>query len=242
MDADWWLVAAGAGLILGVGGGANVRARRESALGAGLSRTTRAMMMVAFGGLGIAIVLAAVTRAVPMDLPLGVGLACGGVLVALGGATVAAVFTGARKRTWDVDTDRLVTTGVYGLTRNPRAVGWFTINVGLGLATRSWGVLALAGLFLLGYLPWILLEEVALERHFGATYRAYRSRTPRFVRLLPRGLLSRPSPDSAGEGGEGLVGGRGRERVLRSRVEATIDARSCTGVDHVLMGSGQVDQ
>lgn len=181
-------IVVGALLILGVGGIANLRGRRETAKaeGARLSLLTRVMMLLAFGGLGATIASAALTRAWPLNSGAegwaGIVLNIAGIpLIILGACIVIAVFAGSRKRTWAVDTDKLATTGIYGRTRNPRALGWFLIYVGVALATGSGAVLVLAALFLLGYLPWILAEERALERHFGEEYRAYRERTPRFI-------------------------------------------------------------
>lgn len=184
MLEDLWYIAIGALFVLGIGGLANIRARRETARHLPLSAPTRAMMVVAFSGLYVTIALAALTRALPIDLSdeLTLGLRITGLaIILLGAAMVIAVFVGSRKRTWDVDTDRLSTRGVYALSRNPRAIGWTAINVGLGLTTTSGAVLALAAIFLLAYLPWILLEEVVLERHFGDQYRTYRARTRRFL-------------------------------------------------------------
>lgn len=181
---DLWYIAVGSLFVLGIGGYANIRARRETARHQPLSAPTRAMMALAYSGLAVTIALAALTHALPIDLSdeLTLGLRIAGLAFVLIGATIViAVFAGSRKRTWDVDTDTLSTRGVYALSRNPRAVGWTAINVGLGLATTSGAVLALAAIFLLAYLPWILLEEVVLERHFGDQYRTYRARTRRFL-------------------------------------------------------------
>ncbi len=184
MLEDLWYIAIGALFVLGIGGLANIRARRESARHQPLSASTRMLMVLAFTGLYITIAIAALARALPIDIheDITVGMRIAGIAIILvGTAMVIAVFAGSRKRTWDVDTDRLSTRGVYALSRNPRAVGWTAINVGLGLATTSGAVLALAAIFLLAYFPWILLEEVVLERHFGDQYRTYRARTRRFL-------------------------------------------------------------
>jgi protein-S-isoprenylcysteine O-methyltransferase Ste14 len=180
-------IVIGALFMFAVGAHAHMRVRREAARPAGgLSRPTRALMLLTFGGLGATLASAALGRAWPLDLPPDsraalVIYAAGLILVVAGAVIVIAVFTGSRKRTWAVDTDRLATTGIYGLTRNPRAMGWFLIYLGIALAAGSWAGVALAVIFLLGYLPWILLEEAALDRHFGDEYRAYRRRTPRFI-------------------------------------------------------------
>lgn len=180
-------VMTGAILILGVGGFARYRGRRDAAcLGGHLSRLTRILMLVAFGGFGTTVVVAACMHAWPLALPYPqwseAALDAAGIAsLIIGAFVVISVFVGSRKRTWAVDTDELATTGIYGRTRNPRALGWFLIYLGLALVTHSGAALLLSPIFLLGYLPWILLEEVALEEHFGDEYRAYRRRTPRFL-------------------------------------------------------------
>jgi protein-S-isoprenylcysteine O-methyltransferase Ste14 len=183
-------IAIGAFFVLAVGGLALARVRRDTASPQSrthhLSRPTQALMLLAFGGFAITFTSAALTQAWPLqappdDWPTLALPAIGLTLIAIGAAIVVSVFIGSRKHTWAVDTDALATTGIYGRTRNPRALGWFLIYAGLALTARSTAALLLAPIYLLGYLPWILLEEVALERHFGDLYRAYRHRTPRFI-------------------------------------------------------------
>lgn len=106
----------------------------------------------------------------------GVGLTIGANrhLVRLGGGTAAFVLT-----------ERVVSEGVYRWSRNPMSLGFYMVCVGLGLVGGSTavtvGALAIVApvhMFNLRY-----FEEEELARRFGASYEAYRTRTPF---LLPR--------------------------------------------------------
>ena len=77
--------------------------------------------------------------------------------------------------------ERLVTTGVYGWTRNPMYLGHLTFMTGAALVTRS--PLAIGALALTG--PWfgrrVAADEARLTAAFGAEYEQYRSRVPRWL-------------------------------------------------------------
>jgi len=78
---------------------------------------------------------------------------------------------------------RLATSGPYAYTRNPLYLGTLIVAAGLAVAGRSLGLAVLfAAVFLLVYLPVILLEEQHLRRLFPE-YADYAQRVPS---LLPR--------------------------------------------------------
>jgi protein-S-isoprenylcysteine O-methyltransferase Ste14 len=78
---------------------------------------------------------------------------------------------------------QLATGGPYAYTRNPLYLGTLIVAVGLAVAGRSVGLAVLfAGVFLLVYLPVILLEEQHLHRLFPE-YADYARQVPS---LLPR--------------------------------------------------------
>ncbi len=78
---------------------------------------------------------------------------------------------------------RLATSGPYAYTRNPLYLGTLIVAVGFAVAGRSVGLAVLfAAVFLLVYLPVILLEEQHLRRLFPE-YADYARRVPS---LLPR--------------------------------------------------------
>jgi protein-S-isoprenylcysteine O-methyltransferase Ste14 len=81
---------------------------------------------------------------------------------------------------------RFVATGPYRVVRNPMYLGVGSVILGEAVAFGSW---ALAGYLLVVAALWHLFvvayEEPALDLQFGAEYRAYKSRVPRW---LPRGF------------------------------------------------------
>lgn len=122
-------------------------------------------------------------------LPLGHDLAfAAGVALALLGLRllVAGVLgLGSLDRTSGLKVDALVTSGVYRWTRNPQNVGWMLFLLGMATWGRSGLALLLVaflGALLHAYL--VKVEEPFLQRTFGARYRAYRERTPRYLGWL----------------------------------------------------------
>lgn len=79
--------------------------------------------------------------------------------------------------------ERVVTSGVYGLTRNPMYLGHQVFLAGLALATRS----PLATLLFVAHVPWFDArareDEAGLRELFGPSYAAYCAEVPRW---LPR--------------------------------------------------------
>lgn len=81
---------------------------------------------------------------------------------------------------------RLVLEGPYRYVRNPLYVTDFALISGTALLTGSWALVLLAGLYLLQLALQLPLEERELRGRFGAPYRRYCERVPRFVpRLRP---------------------------------------------------------
>ena len=77
--------------------------------------------------------------------------------------------------------DGLVRHGLYRFSRNPQYTSSIIGLVGLAICANSWLVLALAALMSGAYVLMALVEEAWLERHYGASYREYCSRTARFI-------------------------------------------------------------
>jgi len=75
----------------------------------------------------------------------------------------------------------LVTTGLYGVIRNPSYLGLLINAVGWALAFRSGVGLLLAALIIPPLLARIRSEEALLQATFGDEYEAYRRRTARLV-------------------------------------------------------------
>jgi protein-S-isoprenylcysteine O-methyltransferase Ste14 len=76
----------------------------------------------------------------------------------------------------------LVTTGIYGWTRNPVYLGFFLMYVGIGIAVHSPWILALTLPIAVAIRYGVVArEEAYLERRFGDAYRDYKARVPRWV-------------------------------------------------------------
>ena len=77
---------------------------------------------------------------------------------------------------------QIVTTGIYGFTRNPIYLGFLLIVIGLPLNSGLiWGLL-LAPLYILGMNRLVIEhEEAYLEKKFGEPYTSYRSRVRRWL-------------------------------------------------------------
>lgn len=79
---------------------------------------------------------------------------------------------------------RLVTTGIYGVVRNPSYLGLLINSTGWALAFRSGVGLALTALLLPPLVARIRAEERLLRSQFGDEYDAYCARTWRLVPWL----------------------------------------------------------
>lgn len=82
---------------------------------------------------------------------------------------------------WD-PTKRLVAVGPYRYVRNPMITGVATVLAGWAVFTGSW-VLALWFVVFVAFNSayFMLAEEPGLERRFGAPYREYKARVPRWI-------------------------------------------------------------
>ncbi len=75
----------------------------------------------------------------------------------------------------------LVTTGIFGVVRNPSYLGALVFALGWGLAFRSGLGVLLALLFLLPLIARIRSEERLLRTQFGTEYDAYCAHTWRLI-------------------------------------------------------------
>ena len=110
---------------------------------------------------------------------VGVGLCYIGLLVLL----ASLVSFGKSFRVGiDVDQpDKLVTTGIFAVSRNPIYVGFALVLVGQFLVFPNWVPLAyLVGGVLLFHRQ-VLREEEFMGRHYGDEYEQYRARVRRYV-------------------------------------------------------------
>lgn len=132
-------------------------------------------------------------RDVPFGFPLPGWVAPIGVaLMAVGGAIVVAciaTFVVRGKGTpapFDAPRE-FVASGPYRWVRNPMYLGAFLVLAGYALCAVSFAALLVAfGMLAAAHLFTVFYEEPALQRRFGEGYRAYRSRTRRWIPGPPR--------------------------------------------------------
>jgi protein-S-isoprenylcysteine O-methyltransferase Ste14 len=77
--------------------------------------------------------------------------------------------------------DKMVTSGLYRYSRNPQWVGLVAVFVGTVLAVGGWLHLLLVLILITTYHFQILLEEDICTSAYGAKYREYMSRVPRYL-------------------------------------------------------------
>ena len=140
--------------------------------------------LIALAAIAIGFALEAVW---PIALPLRDARLFTGIAVfALGFALFAWAVTTFRRAGTNVETRRpsttVVTTGPYRLTRNPIYLGMMLGIAGVGIASGSVWVIAMALPFLavIDY-GVIAREERYLEGKFGDSYRGYRERVKRWI-------------------------------------------------------------
>ena len=77
----------------------------------------------------------------------------------------------------------LITSGVYGQTRNPMLFGYILCLMALGILMESISITFIIPIaFIIIWTMWLKKrEEPALEARFGITYRLYREKTPFLV-------------------------------------------------------------
>lgn len=135
----------------------------------------------------IVVLLLAQTRA--SAAAWGVGLALVGAGEALRLAGVAAAGGATRRRSRNVE--RLVTYGIFAWTRNPLYLGNLLAWLGFAVAAGAlWFLPIVAGVFAIEYSLIVRYEEAVLDATFGASYRSYRERTPRWIPWPPRARLA----------------------------------------------------
>lgn len=92
----------------------------------------------------------------------------------------------ARGLTGHEEDSVLITSGIFGLCRNPISLGLLGIVAGFLLALPSWVGLCGTGIYGLNTHFRVKLEEGALEQRFGQAYRQYKHRVGRyFPKILP---------------------------------------------------------
>lgn len=137
-----------------------------------------------FGSASHAIGLAGVALHPLADAPFQLRLA--GLGMALLGSLLTVFAQSDMGRCWRVGVpeavpDALVTTGLFGVSRNPVFLGMLMLAVGLALALSSAVMIVCAAAFCLACEIQVRDEERLLENAFGAEYAAYRQSVRRWI-------------------------------------------------------------
>jgi len=112
-----------------------------------------------------------------LAIPAGTILILAGITV----TTIAILNFRTFQRMSGLQTDKLITGGIYAWSRNPQNLGWGFALFGIAIIGRSGLALLLSALFGLAvYLYIVFLEEPYLENIYGQTYREYRAKTARY--------------------------------------------------------------
>jgi protein-S-isoprenylcysteine O-methyltransferase Ste14 len=130
------------------------------------------------------VLLASLYAVWPLPLNETFALAAGLTLAVIGLAVMLAGMVQFRslRRISGMSVSGLVTTGLYRWSRNPQYAGWFIWLLGVSLAGRSGLAFLLTAVLIVAmHLYTIWLEEPYLERVLGDEYRAYKSKTARYV-------------------------------------------------------------
>ncbi len=110
---------------------------------------------------------------------IGVGLCLGGVLILV----FSLVSFGSSFRV-GIDAEqpgRLVTTGIFAVSRNPIYVGFFLFLVGQFLAFPSWTTLTALGFAAALFHRQVMREEEFMRQRYGQEYAEYCGRVRRYV-------------------------------------------------------------
>jgi protein-S-isoprenylcysteine O-methyltransferase Ste14 len=81
----------------------------------------------------------------------------------------------------EVPPDRIITSGLYGYTRNPMYLGHLIFIAGLAIFFWSWFALIVLVLRVLWFQRRVRRDEARLEKIFGAEYSAYRAQVKRWI-------------------------------------------------------------
>lgn len=109
----------------------------------------------------------------------GVPMVVGGLMLVLAYGSMARARTTINPR---LPTTKIVSTGVFRISRNPIYLGWFLVIVGAALVNASLFQIAVAVL-MIGLLHWavVLPEERYLEKTFGDEYVRYKEKVRRWL-------------------------------------------------------------
>jgi protein-S-isoprenylcysteine O-methyltransferase Ste14 len=86
--------------------------------------------------------------------------------------------------------DKVITKGVYSISRNPMYIGLILMQVGLAIICSSWLYLLLTVVLLILLNENLSAEERYCLYRYGDSYREYRNKTPRWIGIPKAGTRS----------------------------------------------------
>lgn len=119
-------------------------------------------------------------------LPKWISISSGTFLVVSGAAIITIAILNFRtfQRMSGLQTDQLITNGIYAWSRNPQNLGWGMALFGISLVGQSGFAFLLSALFGIAVHIYIVtMEEPYLERIYGEEYQRYRDKTARYLGL-----------------------------------------------------------
>ena len=116
--------------------------------------------------------------AIFLPLRLGTAWLYGGLVVYLFGVAFAIV---AVLNFATSPRDKVITKGLYSISRNPMYIGLILMQVGLGIICSSWVYLLLTLVLLILLNENLSAEERYCLHRYGDPYRQYKNKTPRWV-------------------------------------------------------------
>lgn len=145
-----------------------------------ISAVTFSAALVAYTSLAAGVLLGSLFNFWPLPINQWLGQTLGVTLLLAGSALYLTARLQLRsfRQTWALQTDKLLTSGIYRLLRHPQNVGWGLSLAGTALLGRSGVALALTGVYVVACLIWLPVEEAFLQRRFGSSYARYRAQTP----------------------------------------------------------------
>ena len=117
---------------------------------------------------------------------LSVGLAAAGAVIGIAGDIIFALAVYTMKDSWRAglareDKTKMVTGGIYKISRNPAFLGFDLVYTGILLMFFNWALLFFSAFAMIMLHLQILQEEKYLQEVFGEEYISYRERTYRYI-------------------------------------------------------------
>jgi protein-S-isoprenylcysteine O-methyltransferase Ste14 len=152
-----------------------VTAARESGQSGDFQLTTKEKRIINAVFLPLVISL---VYAVFLPLQLGTAWLYSGLLIFSFGVvfTIVAVLNFATS-----PRDKVITKGLYGVSRNPMYIGLLIMQIGLGITCSSWLYLLLTLVLMILLNANLSAEERYCLYRYGDVYREYTSKTPRWI-------------------------------------------------------------